>query len=483
MGAIKAANFFAKLLFKQYDINPKDLGRSVGTDNMSAYRNYINGYPNDILQMYLEYDDMDRNSEDIQDFLNSVSEEATLKNKEIGATVWVDSDKKDIAAKANKLIRRLNMDNNATSICRNMSKYGRWVIRPIYSDENESNKRIISIIDRDYDDSMWQYQYDDFYFRKVLSRYEKGRFIGFSYEGENKEPWDFVEFKLGSALFGESFLFQWYTHYRSLNLLERSLELFRVSKSPQLIVYGVPVGTSDPIETIQILKMYESFVESQTKKSNNQPGVDKMASPPSPLLNLYIPKHEKGASDVQVFNSSADINNIADIDYKRGKFLDLIGKPRPENYDPSKYLSQVNIKVLGKIERLQTAFMEGIDRLIQIELALINVPVNEDSYIIRMSKPSDLDEITRLEKLQLAADVTAQLFELGATLQIDVDMWKRFIIEIILGNYYGDILDKFEQYKIDEKKKEIEKYQESGEGKKVSRFIEFRPVLKYKNPS
>lgn len=481
MAARELSNYFAKLLFKQYDINPKSLQPGgLGMSNYSAYRNYINGYPNDILQLYLEYDDMDRNSEDIQDFLNSVSEESTLKNKEINATVWVESKHSDIAAHANKLIRRLNMDSNATPICRNIAKYGRWVVRPVFSEETEKQRRIVSIIDRDYEDSMWQYQYDDFYFRKVLSIYDKGRFKGFSHEGEEYNPWDFVEFKLGSSLFGESFLFQWYTHYRSLNLLERSLELFRISKSPQLIVYGVPVGQADPIETVNILKMYESFVESQTRSSNQQTGIDKQASPPSPLLNMYVPVHEKGRADVQVFSNTADVNAIADIDYKRGKFLDMIGKPRPENYDPSKYLSQVNIKVLGKIERLQTAFMEGMDRLIQINFALINVAIDEDSYIIKMSKPSDLDEITRLEKLQLAADVTAQLFELGANIQVDEVLWKRFIIEIILGNYYGEILDKYQKYKTDQEKKEKENYTESE--KVDNRFVEFRPVKKYRLP-
>ncbi len=470
--------FFKNIILKQFDINPTKYTQGINntyTTNAQAYKDYINGYPNEILQLYLEFDDQDRNSVDIKRFLDNVSESATLKNKEINATIWVESDNATIKEKANKLIRRLQLDKQAKAICRNIGKYGRWVVKPIYSDENP--KRIVSIIDKDYDGFTWQYQYDDLFLRTVQTVYEQGSWVGFKYQGQDYAPWDFVEFKLGSSLFGESFMFEWYTHYRSLDLIERSLELYRVCKSPQLNIYKVPMATSDPVEQINILKMYESYTESQTRKSNTQDGIDKNAQPPSPLMNMYFPQMEAGIGGVEVINNDADINAIADIVYKRNKFLLMMGMPLDENMDTTKYLTQTNIQVLGKVEALQEAFMEGVDRLIQIEFALLNIPVTEDSYILKMSKSSDLDEIARLEKIQLAADVSANLFQVGQELNVDQDMWRRFVLEQVLGTYYGDIIQGYENYKQDNNRNKS-KYHESI---KKQSFIEWYPHKKGKN--
>src|SRR5207249_835570 len=117
-----ATNYFTKILLKQWNIDPSiqfNHEKTPGNyNNFQAFHDYIRGYPNDILQMYLEFDDQDRNSEDIAMFLNTLSEEATLKNKEIGAVIWVEADNTTIADRANKLIKKLNLNKQSTSICR-----------------------------------------------------------------------------------------------------------------------------------------------------------------------------------------------------------------------------------------------------------------------------------------------------------------------------------------------------------------------------
>jgi hypothetical protein len=481
-------NYFTKMMLKQFNIDPKlqmNQGRPGSYNNFQAFQDYIRGYPNDILQMYLEFDDQDRNSEDIAMFLNTLSEEATLKNKEINSVIWVESTNQTIADKANKIIKELNLDKQSTSICRQIAKYGRWVVRPVFNDDPDKPE-IVSLIDRDISDLTWQFQYDDLYLRKTRTLYDNGRWIGFEMDGENYKPWDFVEFKLGASIFGESFLFGLYTFYRSLNLVERALDLFRVSVSPQLNIYSVPVGNSDPLEMLTIMKAFESYTESQLRKSNNGEGVEKNSSPPSPLLSIYWPKTDKGESGVQVIKNDADINAIADIEYKRKKFLRLLGFALDDDYDPSKNLSQVNIQILRKEEILQEAYMEGVDRILQIAFALINQPITEDSYVIKMSKPSDLDEIARLEKIQLAADVSSNLFEVGKELWDDPETqkkWNKYILEQELGTYYGGMINGFKEFnKNDADKKKIDQYHESIKRRPFNEFHPKKIGTKHKPP-
>lgn len=467
-------NYFSKIMMKQFDIDPSinfAPGKPGNYNNFQAFQDYIRGYPADILQLYLEFDDQDRNSEDISMFLNILSEEATLKNKEMESVIWVESSNQTIADEANKTIKELNLDKQSTSICRQIAKYGRWIVKPVYNSDGQ-NAKMISLIDRDNDELTWQYQYDDLYLRKARTLYTNGIWVGFEMDGENYKPWDFIEFKLGSGIFGESFLFGLYTFYRSLNLVERALDLFRVSVSPQLNIYKVPVGNADPLEQISILKMYEAQIESQLRKSNNGDGTEKNASPPSPLLSIFWPFTKDGEGGVDVKTNSADINKIADIEYKRNKFLRLLGFPLDGDYDPSKNLSQVNIRILRKVELLQESYMEGVDRILQINFALKNQAITEDSYVIKMSKPSDLDEIARLEKIQLAADVSANLFELGDRLEFAGKDWNMYVFDRFLGTYYGDLISGFEEYKKKSKEKNIDLYRENI---KRSNFTEFKP--------
>lgn len=427
--------------------DPKDL--SLDDSHLKEYIDFIEYTPSDLKSLYLTYDSMERDSLDIGSLLESISEESTMKNKESKKVLWVSCEDVQVAEIINTLLKRIKVDDHATPICRNIAKYGRWVVRPVYDKVDETSELFsIVAIDDNVRQNIKSLQHEPYY-TTVSPVYTKSkRWLGYSYKGQILPPWYFVQFKLGPTDYGNSILEDLISHQRKLNLLERALEMFRLTKSPQLNIFKIPVGSADTTQIFSIISRYKRFVDNQLSTGNK--GVDRSRQAPNPINNLFWPESSSGSGGVEVVSNTADIANIADIEYARNKFLRRLGLPKDDNYEPNKNLSSLNIKVMRKTQRVQEAFVRGIDYLIQLELSLNGIEVTDKLYQIHMSSPSDLEETLRLEKLQLANDVSSQLFEIAdvmsATKGGTPDKWKEFVVSTILSNYYGDLSDQYEKY-------------------------------------
>jgi len=460
---------FAKLVLDSFDINPKRLGAGTGdeilgySDMMTAYMSYLGARSTQDAK-FREFDEMDEYSTDISTMLDKLSREATLMNKEQKRIIWVTSENPTIEAYANKFIKRLQLEKNARIYCRYIGKYGRFVLRPVIMDPEHPRIEWL-------DDDLHQIekQEADRYYRAVQTKYSPlGEWEGFLFRDHTYDYWDFVEFKIGTGPWGSSLLEGCRYIWRSLDLIEKSLELYRIVLSPQTTIFKVPIGQADPMESIGILKLYKRFLEQQTRKTVE--GVQNMSLPPSPLTSIYFPVTDKNdGAGVDIQTNRADVRAIADVEYKRNKFLRKLGMPLDTEYNASKNLSGINIDVAARVEDIQIAFMAGIDRILQIEFALMGIYVSEDTYELNMSRANDLEETIRLEKLQLGVDIANQLFLLGnevygqsiapTPLEFNgtqlpplnspdnVKLWKEYIVTEFLDPYFGDMIRGFEEFR------------------------------------
>lgn len=453
----KMNSIFTNLILKSFDINPArlkmdDTGEDGYESMMTRYMTYLNT-ADAMLARYREYDEMDEYSTDVSTMLDKVSREGALMNRESGNIVWFTSKNPTIETYCNKMIKRLSLEKHARTYLRYIGKYGRFIVRPMFLDRADPK---IEWLDDDlhHEETI---NVEDLYYRSVETYYSSsGEWKGFRRKNNEYKHWEFIEFKIGAGRWGNSMLEGVRYLWRSLDLLEKALELFRIAKSPQINIYRVPIGNADPLESLGILKMYKKFIEQQTRST--AAGHYKQAKVPTPLTSIYFPISDKNdGAGIDVHSNNADIRKIEDIEYKHDKLLRKLGLPLKDEYDPTKNLSSTSVDVASRVEDLQLAFMEGIDRMAQIELALLGIPVDEDTYEIHMSRPSDLEETLRLEKLQLGIAVATDLFELGGTMVGESSnpleeatppkAWQEYVVNVVLHPYFGDMMQGYEEYK------------------------------------
>jgi len=461
----KKLNFFQKRVLKAFGVdritsfNPDSFQKLKDLlGGIESYSTYLKGIGDtDLPILYQEYDEMDSGSSDIANMLDIISEEATLLNKEQkSARVWATSEEPTIADKLNKMINRLNLNKSAPDYCRYIGKYGRFVVMPhfVQRGEGANASYYIGWIDDDLNNEKDE---KDRFYRTILPDYdENGFWKGYRITDQKDKKfkyWDFAEFKLGNEKYGRSLLVGIKELWRSLDLLEKCLDLTRLTKSPQLLIYGVPTSLSDPIEAINAMNLYKTFLEENAVVRNDGTSSQvNQAKLPSPLEAIFVPMGEDGKkASVEVHESSTDVSNIADVEYKRKKLLSKIysmidADSMTKIGDPSKLLSSISLRIMRKVERLQDAFIGGVDRLCQIELSLSDIPIEPELYELHMIMSSDVMETLKMEKLQLALDNTVHLFELADHLDVDKAKWSKFIVQDFLKNYFGDILDKYNMY-------------------------------------
>jgi hypothetical protein len=477
-------NHFVKLLMSNMGLDQRVLDHASGpslvqssTSLFYLYSSYL-GVAQEFQMKCREFDEMDEQSLDSSTFLDKVSQEASLKNRDMQRVLWVSSENDKIKEIAENMIKRLELETRARYYCRFIAKYGRFIVRPIVLDDSKPR---ISIIDDDLSNDLKPH--DERFYRAVETVYGPlGEWRGFRYQNDDHPFHRFVEFKIGHTKWGQSLLDGARYHWRGLNILEKALELFRIARSPQTTIYRVPTSSVDPLSILRTLKLYRSMIEQQTKRQSGDNSEYRHAQPPTPLQSIFWPQTAEGPQGgVDIHQSPGDIRAITDIEYKRNKFLRKLGMPKDEEYSAEKNLSQSNVDLANSVREVQSAYLQGVDRLLQIELTLHGIEVRDDLYELHMYNPSEIEETLRLEKIQLGLDVSKQLFGIGDQLfgqppavqqleeaielpgtskSADVTqkdpagkptihkgtLWRKFVISEMLAPYFGNMLDDFDEF-------------------------------------
>ena len=353
-------------------------GNTVSEPNRFNSLNYFKSFMQsgvNLSALYNLYDQMDANSEDVVNVLDIFSEEAAFRDLQTKKIIWATSKTNPtVANKINEMIDRLRLNEKAFDYLRRIAKYGRWVVRPNYVKVTINDKDRVQVgwLDDQLNTDMVMDQ-EKHYNRRIVSSYSiDGAWTGYNITngvttnfGQEADFrfWDFIEFKLGETLYGRSFLLDLADKWKALDAMEKALELFRTVRSPQLNIYKVPVGSSDPTMVIRTLKLYKNYIEAQVNRTQDGAGDPRFSQRiPTPLESLFIPTNADGTGgDVDVITQTADVRDIRDIEYKRGKFLSALYSVIDFDgissiSDPSKPVSAQSIRVLKKTQRLQEAF-------------------------------------------------------------------------------------------------------------------------------
>lgn len=425
------------------------------------------------LNRYRDYDDMATDSL-IASALELVTDDACQFSRDRGAAVWagVGSDEKWVR----QALETLQVEENIWGWTHNTALYGDFFPQLII-EKAEGSK------------SGFEFKaLDSSVHPKDVRRLDlDGKLAGFLTQEEfskvrNHAPWEFVHFMLNNrprferhklrmkghgsdytktdytpergdkgkeviatSAYGTSWLDPARHVFRVLKLLEQSLALARLNRSPLIRIFYVNTTGMTPKERKETLdNLHERFRESLSMDMR-QNFYKSDYNPLSFNADLFIPVTD-GVGQITADTLGGDLNikDIVDVDYQKNKLFAALRIPQAylgfEEAMPgslgSTTLVRMDIRYARSVKKVQRAVLSGVTRLLEVMWAIErNERPDPKKINIEMEVISGIEELDRMEAWGQKLGVAQQFLQIAQDLEgkINQEPLIKYIFDTVLG--------------------------------------------------
>ena len=222
-------------------------------------------------------------------------------------------------------------------------------------------------------------------------------------EGENTRTDTYTVSK------GKSLLEDVFKTFREISLMEDSILLNRVTRSAVTRIIQVEVGDMPKEQVREKLRKIKMMIEQKNFMDKNA-GTFSSQSAPGPVDNvIYVPtRNGNGAITSSSIGGDADPKTLIDLEYYQQKEAGGLGIPlsylKAQSGDggglsSGTALTKLDNRYARTIKRIQTAYISGIQTL--INLFAIRKGLNDyvNNFKIRMLSPSTIEDSDRDDQL------------------------------------------------------------------------------------
>ena len=404
--------------------------RKNGVD--AGYRSYADGqyrqnfdYWRARQEKYRDYVEMAEDAS-ISGSLDIYADEATQPDQVNSDIVQVEGDDEDVVAEVETLINKnLQMNSKAWDIVRRLCINGdapyeikfRKDFRGVYGIERMDHRRF----DRQEENGkligfrLRQAVYDPRRTGKTMywgnpSAAEKG--------GETSiSPFRAVHWRLpdgSESIYGKSILEAARRTWRQVRLMEDSVVIYRISRGAERRVFYINVGNLGEDEA-------EGYIKNMMAKFRKKPfinprtgEIDEKAHPLAWDEDFFIPIQDaKDNTRIEQLPGGQNMGEIEDLKWFRQKIDAELKIPssylsRDGQYDAKAGLSQQDIRFSRTIDRIQRAFIEGLNKICYIHLMLRGFSFKQiTSFTLTMTPPSALAELMRIDAINAKLESVA----------------------------------------------------------------------------
>lgn len=242
---------------------------------------------------------------------------------------------------------------------------------------------------------------------------------------------------------GKSALEDAYAPSQTVNLLNDSLVLNRLSKSAIIRLLQIEVGDIPKAEGENIMRRLKNMIE-QKMSLNSDSGSTRSYNSPGPLENvIYVPtKNGKGAVNADTIGGDVNIKDIVDIEYFQNLELAALKVPKQflnfdsaEGFSNGTSLTKTSSRYAHTIMRIQTAYIRGITNLLNIFFIDKGLDyVNK--FKVKMVSPATVEESERNESFNDRLNQTRDIIDLAKDAGVDDDT-SRIILVKLLNDMVG----------------------------------------------
>ena len=404
--------------------------RKNGVD--AGYRSYADGqyrqnfdYWRMRQEKYRDYVEMSEDAS-ISGSLDIYADEASQPDQTNNDVVQVEGEDEDVVTELETLLNKnLQMNAKAWDIIRRLCTNGdapyeikfRKDFRGVYGIERMDHRRF----DRQEEDGkligfrMRQAVYDPRRTGKTMywgnaSAAEKG--------GETSlSPFRAVHWRLpdgSESIYGKSILEAARRTWRQVRLMEDSVVIYRISRGAERRVFYVNVGNLGEDEA-------EGYIKNLMAKFRKKPfinprtgEIDEKAHPLAWDEDFFIPiQDNKDNTRIEQLPGGQNMGEIEDLKWFRQKIDAELKIPssylsRDGQYDAKAGLSQQDIRFSRTIDRIQRAFIEGLNKICYVHLMLRGFTFKQiTSFTLKMTPPSALAELLRIDAINARLESVA----------------------------------------------------------------------------
>jgi hypothetical protein len=403
--------------------------------------------PVDRRGLYNMYDLLDELPE-VYAVLDAMAEDSTQTDRERQVTVWVDSNSAKVKEISLDLFGRIELEDTIFGMARDTAKYG------------DDFAELITDKSIGIDGLKW---YDPREVERVESK--DGYLLGFLHQnmdlmsgvtyGEVKDkvkwkPWQMIHWRMRkrklpkvnpNAMYGawSSVLYPARRAAQQLLMLEDMLSIYRLTRTMDRYIFYVDTGTvsaQDDIKTI--LKEWKRAFKRKVFYDRNQGLLHSQNDPLSFIEDIFWPTRPGSESKVEVLEGNPNVADIEDVNHFINKMFGSLGAPKAYfgyegDVDTRATLSMQDVRFSRKVKPIQRALIVGLSRMLDIELALKGQDPKKADYTMRMVAPSILEDLNRLDAIQSFTDIAERMYELGQTMNLNMDEWRKYCLGNILG--------------------------------------------------
>lgn len=412
----------------------------------------------DRLGMYREYGEMDF-FDLISDALDIYSEDATQFDNSQKSTVWAEADDDKVRDLLNDMLEEIRIEEIVPGLVRSVAKFGDHFEQILYNKE-------VGVFALNYLPPEYCVAVPD----------EQGRVKGYNVganaaamsgtqgvsaqaitglgkdDQKDKEeipmlqPWDILHLKISGNridnIYGDSILRSLRRIWKQLKIMEDSVVMYRINRSPDRLVFYLDVGANaGPIEAQRALNLWRTWFK---KRQYYDPATGEYRAEYNPMAldeDLFVPTTEGSATRIDKMAGSGSIGEVIDLEYFRDRVFAGLRIPKAYmgfegDINAKATLAQQDIRYARTIKRIQRAVITGLTRLCQIHLAIKLPPEEAEKakFKVMMSPVSYLDELQKAELWNLKMDMSQRLAEVGLNvMQLERVAWLTYILSEFVG--------------------------------------------------
>lgn len=252
-------------------------------------------------------------------------------------------------------------------------------------------------------------------------------------------PYQIIHFRIGEDRksfypYGVSLIEPARSPAHQLRLMEDSMVVYRLARASERRVFYIDVGTLPPHKVDSLVDRMKDQFRKRKITGGYGEGADKVDErwhAPAVDEDFWLPLRPGSNTRIETLPGAQALGEIDDAVYFRNKLFVSLNFPKNyfsgEDINITKVsLSSQDVKFARMIERLQSAFEDGLYELADRHLSLRGFPQELYKDLkIKMTAPSDWRELSRLDVINARLSVATQLK--SSVLMSDYDIYIKWM--------------------------------------------------------
>ena len=420
---------------------PFNLSSQFGYDSLAEHLRI----DQDLQARYSDYEEMDEYPE-ISAAYDIYADDSAMPDMEKGHSIWITSDNRGVESDLMEMLHhQVMIEDDIWGLERTIGKYGNAfgellvaekglvgvnflpppTIRRVEGPEGQL-LGFIQDVRGEFNVSL-----EDFY--KLAA--ERGS------KGERKRPpgeltvfedWELVHWRLRGkhmrSVYGHGIADSARWIWKRLALLEDALLIYKLSRAPARYAFYVDIGEYDHERGLA----YVNRVKNQfTKKKFVNPNTGKLDMRYNPLAHdedFFIPSRGgKDSTRIEMLQGP-DYSEVDTVEYHRDKLVSALKVPKTYlgygGEGTKESLSSSDIRFARTVMRIQRETRGGVRKACRVHLVAKGADVDRHEYDVKMSVPSAIMELAKLEVMSATADLAQRTGEVLSTKWVLMTLFK-----------------------------------------------------------